>query len=280
MERTVFNVLFGAQSPDGRQIRYFTPFEGDRVYYDLDTYCCPSNYRRIIAELPSMIYYSTGNGIAINLYSESNANIKLDNGLLIPLSQETDYPNSGHVVIRVDPPEPVTFQLKLRIPLWCKNASVSVNGKPSGVSCPPGRFAIIEKVWKSGDQVTVEMPMEWRLVLGRERQAGRVAVMRGPLVFCLDTEQEKSLAQKDGADIGRIVINLASIDPIPVSDNSVRPDGIGCRLKAGSTPFAMDNAGNLMLTFSEFADPGGKCVYFRIPDLSEAVEDELLGVWE
>jgi hypothetical protein len=280
MERTVYNALFGAQSPDGRQIRYFTPFEGDRVYYDQDTYCCPSNYRRILAELPSMIYYSTGTGIAINLYSESKANIKLDDGLVVPISQETDYPNSGHVVIRVDPPEPVTFQLKLRIPLWCKNASISVNGKPSGISCKPGTFAIIEKIWESGDQVTIEMPMDWRLVRGRERQAGRVAVMRGPLVFCLNPRQEKSLAQTDGADIGRIVINLASIDPIPVSDNSVRPDGICCRLKAGSTPFAMDNAGNLTLILTEFADEGGRCVYFRIPDLSEAVDDELFGAWE
>lgn len=279
MERTILNALFGAQSPDGRQIRYFTPFEGNRVYHNTDTYCCPCNYRRIVAELPVMIFYQTGNGLAINLYSQSKANIKLNSGLSVAISQETDYPNSGHVVIRVDPSKSASFPLKLRIPLWCKKASISVNGKPSGISCSPGTFANIEQVWKPGDQVILEMPMDWRLVKGRERQAGRVAVMRGPLVFCLNPEQEKSLDQKDAADIGRIVINLKSLETIPVSNNSVRPDGIGCRLKAGSDIWAMDNSRNISLIFSEFADPKGKSTYFRIPDLSEAVDDELIGTW-
>ena len=277
MERTIFNALFGAQSPDGRQIRYFTPFEGNRVYHNTDTYCCPCNYRRIIAELPSMIYYKTENGISINLYSESKANIKLNNGLTLAVTQQTDYPNSGHVVIQVNPSKSSSFPIKFRIPAWCKKSSISINGKPSGISGVPGTFATLEREWKSGDQVTLEMPMDWRLVKGRERTAGRAAVMRGPLVFCLNPVQEKSLIGKDASDIGRVVINLASIEPTPVSNQSVRPDGIGCQLKAGSNTWAMDNSKNINLVLSEFADPDGKCTYFRIPDLSEAVDDELIG---
>ncbi len=69
MERTIYNALFAAQSPDGRQIRYYSPFEGPRVYHPGDTYCCPCNYRRIIAELPSMVYYRDDQGIAVNLYT-------------------------------------------------------------------------------------------------------------------------------------------------------------------------------------------------------------------
>ncbi len=57
MERSIFNALFGAQSPDGRRLRYFTPFSGVREYFDPDTYCCPGNYRRGIGRLPSMVYY-------------------------------------------------------------------------------------------------------------------------------------------------------------------------------------------------------------------------------
>jgi DUF1680 family protein len=278
MERTIYNALFGAQSPDGRQIRYFTPFEGNRVWHNTDTYCCPCNYRRIVSELPAMIYYQNKHGIAINLYSQSNTNIKFDDGVSVVISQETDYPNSGHVVIRIDPSKSAFFPLKLRIPLWCKNASVLVNNKPSGITCIPGEFANLERVWNPGDMVTLEMPMGWRLVRGRERQAGRVAVMRGPLVFCLNPDQEKSFDQMDAADIGRITIDLKSIDPVPVPNNAVRPAGIGCRLKAGSNTWAMDNAGNIGLTLTEFADPKGKNTYFRIPDLSEAVDDELIGL--
>ena len=58
IERVVFNALFGAQSPDGRQLRYYVPFEGPRVYFPKDTFCCPGNYRRIVAELPTMVTIS------------------------------------------------------------------------------------------------------------------------------------------------------------------------------------------------------------------------------
>ena len=57
IERTIYNTLFAAQSPDGRRLRYFAPIEGQRVYWPTDTYCCPCNYRRIVSELPAMVFY-------------------------------------------------------------------------------------------------------------------------------------------------------------------------------------------------------------------------------
>jgi DUF1680 family protein len=279
MERTIYNALFGAQSPDGRQIRYFTPLEGNRVYHDGDTYCCPCNYRRFISELPAMVYYRAGNGVAINLYTTSAVDIVLDGGNKVNVRQETDYPNSGHVIININPSKTSTFPLKLRIPSWCKDASISVNGSHSDIICKSGTFAVIERLWETGDQVVLEMPMQWRLVLGRQRQAGRVALMRGPLLFCLDPDQNESLAKTDGADLGRIVIDMESVEPTPLMNDAVRPDGIACRLKAGNIPMALGNRRNLTLIFTEFADPDGKCTYFRVPDLSEAVPDELYGLW-
>jgi len=278
MERTIFNTLFGAQSPDGRRLRYFTPFEGNREY--CGECCCTGNFRRIISELPSMVYYRSGNGVAINLYSSSTAHIKMERGLSIAIKQETDYPSSGKVVIRVDPSKPASFPVKLRIPSWCGSARISVNGKPLETTCIPGTFSVIKRSWKAGDQVVLDMPMEWRLVKGRQRQAGRVAVMRGPLVFCLNPAQNESLALKEASDVGRIVIDLASIEQTPVADSTVRPGGIGCRLKAGTIVGALGNAKNITLTLTEFADPDGKCIYFKVPDLSTAVADELTRPWK
>jgi uncharacterized protein len=279
MERTIYNALFGAQSPDGRYIRYFTPLEGDRHYHNGDTYCCPCNYRRFISELPEMVYYHAGNGIAINLYTSSTADIRLEGDRSVSIRQETDYPSSGRVIFSITPSENTSFPLKLRIPSWCSNASITINGKLSDIVCKPGSFGIIERTWRPGDQVVLEMPMEWRLVQGRQRQAGRVAVMRGPMIFCLDPEQNESLAKMDAADLGRIVIDMPSIESTPIKDTTVRPEGIACRLRAGNLPFAMGNSGNLTLTLTEFANPKGKCTYFAIPDLSEAVPDELSGIW-
>ena len=280
MERTIYNALFGAQSPEGRQIRYFTPLEGDRHYHNGDTYCCPCNYRRIISELPSMVYYRLENGVAINLYSPSNALISLGNDHKVTIRQETDYPNFGRVVISVDPLEPISFALKLRIPSWCRDATISVNGKPANIICKSGKFSVVDRLWKAGDKVVLDMPMKWRLVLGRERQAGRVAVMRGPLLFCLNPAQNESLAKNERVDFGRLIIDKASIEQLPVMSSVVRPDGIACRLKADNKPFSMGNSGNLTLTLTEFADPDGKCTYFRVPDLAEAVPDELSDLWK
>ncbi len=279
MERTIYNALFGAQSPEGRQIRYFTPLEGDRHYHNGDTYCCPCNYRRVISELPSMVYYGAENGVAINLYSASSAIISIANNRKIAVRQETDYPNSGRVIIHIDPSEQSTFELKLRIPSWCSKPTIVVNGKPSDAIVKPGTFAVISRNWKPGDQVTLDMPMTWRLVRGHERQAGRAAVMRGPLLFSLSPDQNVSLAQKSTADLGRIVIDLASIQTEPTKNNVVRPDGIACRLKADDKSFSLGNTGSLELTLTEFSDPNGKCTYFKVPDLSETVPDELTDLW-
>ena len=280
MERTIFNTLFAAQSPDGRRIRYFTPFEGNRVYLEGDNICCPANYRRIISELPTMVYYRSGNGVAVNLYAPSKAKIVRGDGSSIAVEQETDYPNSGHVLIRIDPSKPASFPLKLRIPSWCKSIAVTVNGKPLERTYTPGTFAVIERFWRAGDQVVLNMPMEWRLVQGRQRQAGRAAVMRGPLLFCLDPGQLKSLAQLDPADLSRIVIDLPSIEPAPVPNNTVRPDGIACRLKASTVIWATRDAGDITLTLTEFADPDCKTCYFKVPDLSKTSADELTKLWK
>ena len=117
--------------------------------------------------------------------------------------------------------------------------------------------------------------MAWRLVAGRKRQAGRVAVMRGPLVFCLNPEQDEKLAQLDGADLGRITLDPESLGG-PVADESVRPGGVACRVQAWKPGYRVSRPGDLTLLLTEFADPGGRAVYFRLQDLSVAVSDELL----
>ena len=233
---------------------------------------------RSVAELPAMIYYKSGNGVAVNLYTSSKATIHLGANREVGLSQQTNYPNSGQVVLKVDSLTSSAFPIKLRIPLWCKNASVAINGVMAKVNCEPGSFAILEREWKRGDQITLQLPMEWRLVKGRERQAGRVAIMRGPLLFGLNPTQEKSLMNISAVDLGRLIVSKKMLDPLAVHADGFYPMAIGCHLKAGSKMWAMDNPGDLDLLFSEFADPGIRCTYFKTPNLAEAVEDELIGL--
>jgi len=273
MERTIYNTLFAAQSPDGRQIRYYSPLEGTRVYYPSDTYCCPCNYRRIVAELPEFVCYREGRGAVVNLYTPSEAKIELEGGLSLVVRQETDYPNSGRVAISVEPSQPAEFSLRLRIPAWCRKARITVN-REAAEEAVGGRFVALERAWHPGDRVVLEMPMDWRLVCGRKRQSGRVALMRGPLVFCLNPAQDEQLAELDGADLGRITLDPQSLGE-PEPDDSVRPRGLVCRVEAWKPGYVAKRPGDLVLRLTEFADPGGRAVYFRLQDMSEAVDDEL-----
>jgi DUF1680 family protein len=274
IERTLYNVGFAAQSPDGRRLRYYTPFEGDRVYFGPDSYCCPGNFRRMIALLPQLIYYRTGKGVAVNLYSASQANFDKIGDATVAIRQETDYPSSGNVKLFVDPSQPAKFPLLLRIPQWCDEASVAVNGKPVEATVKPGSFCKLEREWKSGDTVTLDMPMKWRFVAGRKLQAGRAAIMRGPLIYTLNPAQVPTL---DAARINELVLLPSSIEPV-IAGDAVRPGGTACRIKAD---YGKADRGELTLILAEFPDPDGKAVYFRLSDPAAAEEDKLLTTkWE
>lgn len=279
MERTIYNALFAAQSPDGRKVRYYVPMEGDRVYWPYDTYCCPGNFRRIIAELPTMAYYRTGAGLAVNLYTPSETTIDLNGGISLKVRQETDYPSSGHVTLHLDPSQPAKFPLKLRIPRWCPNASLSINGQPWKEPIASGNFLTLEREWRAGDQVTLDMPMSWRLVLGRKHQSGRAALMRGPLVYCVNPAQNEILKNKDGADLSfLLMLDPSSLKDVPGGDATVRPGGTACQAKFCTEPseVTLCGTGLVHLKLTEFPDAEGKCVYFRLPDMSAAVPDELV----
>ncbi|HOZ49357.1 MAG TPA: glycoside hydrolase family 127 protein [Candidatus Hydrogenedentes bacterium] len=272
MERAIFNALFAAQSPDGRQIRYYAPFEGPRVYFDKDTYCCPCNYRRIVAELPSMVYYGTEDGIAVNLYAASKATVEVG-GTRVAISQETDYPTSGDVVLHVEPSQSTAFALRLRIPRWCSEATVQVNDEPIQ-DAEAGTFHTVQRAWQAGDRVAVTMPMQPRLVKGRKAQAGRVAVMYGPTVFCLNLAQNPRVTSED---LRVITIDPATLGKVEPND-SVRPGGLKCSVKAWRTTSWYPHARHdWELALTEFPDPEGVTTYFHVPNPNDTslVDDEL-----
>lgn len=277
MERTIYNALFAAQEPAGRKLRYFTPFTGARAYYDQDGFCCPGNYRRIVAELPQKVYYRfADNGIAVNLFSASKVSVPLAGGVTVALAQETDYPNTGHVVIRVSPSREAAFPLRLRIPRWCRSATVQLNGEAPVPAASGAKPFELRRTWKAGDTVTLEMPMAWRFVRGHQLQEGKAVLMRGPVVYCLGAAQNAE-ALKKYPNFSGIVVDPKSVGE-PEPDASVRPDGR--KVKVGAwveAPGAWSKgAPRETLTFTEFVDPTGLATFVHVLDLGQAVEDELV----
>jgi DUF1680 family protein len=274
MERTIYNSLFAAQSPEGRYIRYFTPFEGTRVYFDRDRYCCPCNFRRIIAELPGMIYYKSDGGVAVNLYTPSKSTIDLGQGVKLQITQETDYPVNGRVVLKMNPSKSAKFSLKLRIPRWCKQASLSVNGKRFEGTVTSGDFFSLERQWKRGDEIVLDMPMPCRFVKGFALQEGKVAVMRGPVVFSLLPGRTQCLALRDVNVLGTLKIDPSTLET-PVRDDSVCRSAMVMKVQ-GWNKGSESGPMNLFLFLADFSYPCGEATYFHVPDMSIAVEDELL----
>lgn len=276
IERAIYNGLFAAQSPDGRRLRYYASFEGEREYFLGDTYCCPCNYRRIVAELPEMICYRRDNGLAINLYAQSAATARLTDGVTVEVRQETDYPNSGDVTIRLTPSKPVRFPLFLRVPRWCDEARISVNEDAVEMTAPGGAFFALARTWRADDVVRLHMPMPWRAIRGRKSQAGRVAVMRGPLLFCLNPQKQ------DGLDPETMKLLRLDVSSLAVggADQTIRPDGLTCQASFWK-PEDYNAAGpaELRFTLTEYADPQAEWTYFLVPnpDADGAVDDELAG---
>lgn len=275
MERAIYNALFAAQSPDGRSLRYFCPLEGARVYFDKDTFCCPNNFRRIMAELPMMLYYRWGTGVLVNLYTASTARMDLDDGLSLTVRQETDYPALGDIVLHLDPSHPAVFPLSLRIPRWCTTASVSVNDQPMDIAIEPGKPLVIERTWKSGDHVRLLLPMEYRWMEGRKLQEGRAALLRGPVLFCLNPARNEAIA---GMDLGEIVVDPSSVQG-PIDDDTIRPGGQACRVRAWSPgSWSATSAADLTLVLTEYADPGGEAIHLKVPAAyaDTLIADELI----
>lgn len=285
IERTIYNALWAAQSPDGRQIRYYSPLEGERSYFR-DTYCCPNNFRRFIAELPGMIFFTGKNSVTVNLYTACEADMELE-GNRVRLIQKTCFPESGHIVIEIHPATSFEFTLQFRIPLWCSKPVVRLNGNAQqGVL--PGSLYALKRVWVAGDRVEVELPLEIRFVQGRQRQYGLVAVLLGPLVYCL-APQNIQPAQKNDHCQGQAAISplsetkrfsgwdgaaFSKIRILPSSAKLLPDQSIG--ILADLDPSSINVQGNYELRLTRFPDPDGKCVYFHSGEPDAAIPDELL----
>ncbi|UCH69812.1 MAG: glycoside hydrolase family 127 protein, partial [Candidatus Bathyarchaeota archaeon] len=116
---------------------------------------------------------------------------KLADGRKLKLTQKTDYPWSGRVRITVDAVESGdALCILLRIPGWAKKAKLTINRKAAKVKCKPATYAAIERKWTAGDVIELNLPMPVRMVIADsrvEQTRNQVAVMRGPVVYCLES---------------------------------------------------------------------------------------------
>lgn len=207
LERSLYNGLISGVSLDGGGFFYPNPLESIGQHQRQPWFgcaCCPSNICRFIPSLPGYIYAVKDNDLYVNLFLSNESEVKVG-GKSVSLKQTTNYPWEGDVKVEITKAANRKFNLKLRIPGWVKNQvtpsdlyayndgkrleySVKVNGEEVKSELTNGYFSI-DRPWKKGDRVEIHFDMEPRTVKANpqvEADRGRVAVERGPIVYCAE----------------------------------------------------------------------------------------------
>ena len=219
-ERALYNNVLSGVSLSGDKFFYDNPLESDGEHERQKWFgcaCCPGNITRFVASVPGYIYAQQGKDIFVNLYVQGKA--KIGN---VELEQTTDYPWDGKIRVKVTKGSG-KFAIKLRIPSWLKTSptnndlyqyqdkaktySVSVNGQ---ALYPENRdYITLNRNWKKGDVIELNFPMDVRRIVANdnaEDDCGKVAFERGPIVFCLEGND-----QADGKVFNKYILNTSSI---------------------------------------------------------------------
>lgn len=214
LERTLYNGFLSGISLSGDLFFYPNPLEADGKFLFnqgeatrkpwFDVACCPVNVTRFLPSLPGYIYAQKDNILYLNLFVQSRGTYTIGKNRG-SISQETSYPWGGEVKIKVEPEKAAEFSLYIRIPGWASNrpvpsdlytfldsgleeVSLKVNSEPVSLDVDKG-YARIHRRFEKGDIIEISLPMPVQRIASNENvreNQGKVALQRGPLVYCLE----------------------------------------------------------------------------------------------
>ncbi|HBP38683.1 MAG TPA: hypothetical protein DD640_08085 [Clostridiales bacterium] len=222
LEKTLYNNVLAGASLDGRKFFYDNPLAAygsrknrqgqttsDINYYQRSEWfgcaCCPPNYARLISSLGGYLYTVCGDTASVHLYISGQAQLQIGTHA-VALSQQTRYPWDGSISIRVTPETAALFTISLRIPGWCRQYRVQVNGQDwpgtesaAAICTEPGTnlaedgtvygYLPVYRRWQPGDELTLTLDMPVRRLYGHPDLRDHhhcVAIQRGPIVYCAE----------------------------------------------------------------------------------------------
>jgi len=207
-EEIAFNSFPAAETPDLKALHYLTcpnQVQLDRSskapavensgatfsYSPFEVYrCCQHNVSHGWPYYAEELWLATpDNGLAASLYAASELNARVGNGTQVKISEETEYPFQDTIRLKLDLPSATAFPLYLRVPRWCDNISLQIDGRPVVVKSTPLSYIRISRQWANGDTVTLHLPMK---ISVRKWSANKdsVSVDYGPLSFALKIEEK------------------------------------------------------------------------------------------
>jgi len=195
MERVMYNTILGAKplERDGRTFYYSDyNFKGRKIYSPHGWPCCSGTMPQVAADYRINTYFRDARGVYANLYIPSMLRWT-QGGAQIALTQKSEYPYDAHVQFEVKASKPAEFAFNLRIPAWASGASVSVNGKREAAQT--GSFARVQRQWKTGDRIDLELPMRARLEAVDPQHTETVALLVGPVVLFAITDADPKVTR-------------------------------------------------------------------------------------
>ncbi|WP_062119064.1 glycoside hydrolase family 127 protein [Aureimonas sp. AU40] len=227
MERALYNGALSGLSLDGTRFFYENPLESRGTHHRWTWHrcpCCPPNIARLVASVGTYMYGEAEDAVAVHLYCESEADLDVA-GTKLRLSQTTAYPTDGAVKLAVDPAEPARFTLHLRLPDWAGATVAKLNGEVLDIaSSSRNGYLAIERQWSAGDTVELDFEMPVLRLHAHPKvgiDQGRVALQRGPLVYCLEEtdngahlhslllDRQSAFRCEEAADLGGAVCLVA-----------------------------------------------------------------------
>lgn len=202
VELALYNSVLSGISMDGTKFFYTNPlasaanypyhlrWEGGRVPYISKSNCCPPNTVRTIAEVSNYMYSVGDGGLYINMYGGNTLSTKLKDGSSIKIEQVTNYPWDGKIAITINEITAKQTSIFLRIPGWCKNAKIKINGKMVLQMIQLNAYNELKRLWKPGDKIELTLDMPATLIESNplvEETKNQVTVKRGPVVYCLES---------------------------------------------------------------------------------------------
>jgi DUF1680 family protein len=218
VEQMLYNGIGGGlpMQPDGRTF-YYSDYRvggGTKVYReDLTWCCCSGTYAQAVADYHNLIYLHDSHGLYVNLFVPSEVFWKG-----ITVTQETSYPESQTSNLKIHTAGAIQFPLRIRIPGWCKGASIGLNGQRQNVTCNPGTWAVLDRKWNPGDNVSVDLPMEIHSVPVDPQHPDRIALVYGPTVL---VRRQRRLSLESLRVLGRAGEGLSFHLTLPGGDEFV-----------------------------------------------------------
>jgi DUF1680 family protein len=214
LEKTLYNGLISGVGMDGKSFFYTNAMQVKNSFQHPDMEatrsgwfpcsCCPTNVVRLIPSVPGYVYAQKDNDVYVNLFISGHTTLNINNKS-VEIVQQNNYPWDGALTFNITPKSSLAFNLLVRIPGWAQNKAIpsdlyqfanssdkkveiKINGQPVEYTMQNG-YAVLNKTWKKGDVVEVNLPMEVRRVIANEKvkdDIGKVALQRGPIIYCAE----------------------------------------------------------------------------------------------